>query len=259
MNDCRTEEMKKLYSSKAIAIATYFGGPLAAGVLMRRNFINLGKDDYARQSLMISIIATLLMFVGLLSIPEQMIDKIPRYVIPAVYTAIVYWIVYRLQGADLEKHRKINGLFYSGWKAAGVGVACLAVLLAGLVFYVLLAPDESDNAKFDARIQEIQKNEKEAYELFALLENGTIEQADAFINQVGIPAWQKNLLILDELDRMEGLSAEFKEKSQFLQEYCKLQIESFSLIGKAIMEDTDSYDLQMEQISKKIDALLKKL
>lgn len=35
---------KKLYSQKGISIATFFGGPLAAGYLIRQNFIALGKE-----------------------------------------------------------------------------------------------------------------------------------------------------------------------------------------------------------------------
>ncbi|GGH15012.1 hypothetical protein GCM10011418_16380 [Sphingobacterium alkalisoli] len=33
------------YSQRAISIATYLGGPLAADILARQNFINLGEEE----------------------------------------------------------------------------------------------------------------------------------------------------------------------------------------------------------------------
>ena len=42
-------ESKELYTQRAIGIATFFGGPLAAGILVRRNFINLGNEQYGKQ------------------------------------------------------------------------------------------------------------------------------------------------------------------------------------------------------------------
>jgi len=36
-------ENRKFYSQNAIAFAAYLGGPLAAGLLVRKNALNLGK------------------------------------------------------------------------------------------------------------------------------------------------------------------------------------------------------------------------
>ena len=47
------EKNVKFYSQKAIAIASYFGGPLAAGLLIRRNYINLGMEKEGRYTLII--------------------------------------------------------------------------------------------------------------------------------------------------------------------------------------------------------------
>lgn len=133
----------------------------------------------------------------------------------------IYLIVDRVQGQELKKHKEKNGQFYSGWKAAGIGAVCMVVILAGIFGYAFLSPDD--------------------------------------FSDTGIPAWQKNLQILDELDSIEGLYKEFKDQNQVLREYCKLRIESYQLIRKAITEDTNSYDLQIEEINKKIAEVLKVL
>ncbi len=69
------EESTKLYSQKAIGLATYFGGPLAAGILIRRNYINLKKEKLGLNALIVSAIATCLLFAGLFSIPEYIIAE----------------------------------------------------------------------------------------------------------------------------------------------------------------------------------------
>ncbi len=258
MTENQTDDSTNFYSQRAIAIATYLGGPVAAGVLIRRNFINLGKEDYGKYALFIGIISTILLFVGIFSIPEHIIDKIPNVVIPAIYTGIIYLIVDRVQGQELKKHKEKNGQFYSGWKAAGIGAVCMVVIFAGIFGYLFFSPDDFDTAKYDNGIAEFLRNEEKALELFTLFKTADIQQAADFISDTGIPAWQKNLQILDELDSIEGLYKEFKDQSQDLREYCKLRIESYQLIRKGITEDTNSYDLQIEEINKKIDEVLKK-
>ncbi|MBN1255177.1 MAG: hypothetical protein JXA50_07895 [Deltaproteobacteria bacterium] len=259
MQENQTDNSKKLYSQKSIAIATYLGGPLAAGVLIRRNFINLGNEDHGKNALVIGIISTILLFPALFLIPEHIIDKIPNYVIPAIYTGIIYLIVDRLQGKELKKHKENKGQFYSSWKATGIGAIYMLIIIAGIFGYVFFSPDNLNTAKYDNGIAEFQKNEEKALELFALLETADGQQATDFILATGIPIWQKNLQILDELDNIEGLYKELKDQNQVLREYCKLRIESYQLIGKAIKENTNLYDSQIEEINQKIEGVLEKL
>lgn len=71
----------KLYSQNAISVATFFGGPLAAGFLARQNFISLGKKESAKNSLIIGIVSTVLLFAAIFSVPDELINKVPRFVI----------------------------------------------------------------------------------------------------------------------------------------------------------------------------------
>ena len=51
----------KIFTNKAISIATFFGGPLAAGLLISKNFKVFGNENAARNSIFIGIISTILL------------------------------------------------------------------------------------------------------------------------------------------------------------------------------------------------------
>lgn len=100
------EEQKKIFSQQAIAIATYIGGPVAAAYLVKKNYQAFDQDDNGKKALIIGIISTILLFGGIFSIPEHIIDKIPNMVIPTIYTIIIYFIVDKKQGNWLKPIKK---------------------------------------------------------------------------------------------------------------------------------------------------------
>ena len=187
------------YSQRAILLATYLGGPLAAGILIQRNFNNFGKKAAGKNALFLAIVFTVLLFVVLFSLPEHILDKIPNILIPAVYTAITALIVERLHGKLLKEHKEKNGRFYSIWKAVGIGVICVIIYITGVLAYVFIVPENFDTAKYDAGIDRFTKNEMAALELFNLLETQEPDEISHFIQKKGIPKWKKNILILNEL------------------------------------------------------------
>lgn len=246
-------EIIKLYSQKAIGLATFFGGPLAAGILIRQNFINLGKEEHGKQALFIGIVSTILLFAGLFAIPDSIIDKVPSSVVPAVYTGIILMIVELVQGHDLRVHTSGNGDFYSAWNAVGIGLVCLVILLAGIFGYAYFEDPGFEAEQYDKAMMEFQKNEEEALVLYELLEDGKETLAIDFIQETGIDLWNKNLAILYELDQLDGLTQEFIDQNQILREYCELRIESYQLIGRALYEKTSAYDKQLGELLRKID------
>jgi len=256
--DNQRDLLTKLYSDKAIGIATFIGGPLAAGILVRQNFKNLGRSDLAKSTLFISIISTILLIVIIFSIPEQIIDKIPNIIIPSIYTGIIYLIVDKYQGQTLKIHKENGGLFYSNWKAAGVGAVSMIVFLLSMFAYVYFMPDGFDTLKYDNGIAEFSKNEKEAMLLFNLLETEDTDKIVSFIQNTGLPAWHKNLQILDELDGIKNIYPQLKEQNMILREYCLLRIESCQIIEKSILEDV-LFEHKIQKIHSKIDKLLSRL
>ena len=129
------EEKIKLYSQKAIATATILGGPLAAGFLIRRNSLNLGRKGEGLIVLIIAIISTILLFWGILSIPESTIDKIPSLLIPFLNGGIAYLVVELMHGKILKKHKEENNEFYRTGREVVVALICCAIYF-GIYFTV---------------------------------------------------------------------------------------------------------------------------
>ena len=111
----------KFYSQRAIGIATFFGGPLAACYLVRENYLVLNKPDEAKKALLYGLLATVAVLGFILLTPEDVMEKIPNQIFPLIYTAVIYYVVESTQGETLKLHEKFGNEFISGWKAALVG------------------------------------------------------------------------------------------------------------------------------------------
>jgi hypothetical protein len=133
---------QKIFTNNAISIATFFGGPLAAGFLISKNYKVFGNEDAARNSIFTGIISTLLLFAGIFMIPENIFAKIPQSLIPAVYTLIIYGIVEKLQGQKIKDFLSENGQKASNWLAAGYGFLGLLIIAGFLVIMILNMPTE---------------------------------------------------------------------------------------------------------------------
>lgn len=249
----------KLHSSKAISGATFLGGPLAAGYLISENFNALNKPDEGRKSLIIGIIATLLLFWGVFTIPEKIMDNIPRQLIPIIYTGIIWGIVEWKQGDILKSHKENGNLFFSGWKAAGVGFVSLLIIGTGLFAYVYIESNNPAYEIYDSKIAEFSKNETESLTFY---DNIEFKDNSTLLNELDkkvIPKWKENINLIKELNTVEGLTSELLEQNKTLLKYSELRLESFSLIKKAISEDTDKYDSQINILNLKIDTEISKL
>lgn len=143
-----TISTNKFYSMPAILMASYLGSPMAASFLIRRNYINVGKNREGSYALVIGIIATALILTGCLFIPEEIIDKIPNILIPAIYTTALFPIAEHLQGYMLREHKASEGAFYSIWRAVWIalvaGIAMVAVIFIVMLILLSLIPDLAD-------------------------------------------------------------------------------------------------------------------
>lgn len=133
---------QKIFTNKAISVATFFGGPIAAGFLISKNYKVFGDENAARNSIFIGIISTILLFVGIFMIPEHIIDMIPQPLIPGIYTAIIAGLVEKLQGRKIKDFLSENGQKASNWQAAGYGFIGLLIISAFLVVMIFAIPTE---------------------------------------------------------------------------------------------------------------------
>ncbi len=249
----------RLYSVRALWIATFLGSPLAAGILLRKNFIGLGEAKKGTIALWLGILSTILLFGSLFVLPEAAVEKIPNQIIPLLYTAGIYFAAKHYQGKALEAHQANGGAFYSAWNAAGVGALCLIGIFVVIFAYVFIQPTTYDTARYEEGMAKFSANEEEALTLYASLGAGETEGVNAIIQQKGIPAWQQNIQILKEMDAIEHLPAELQEQNKLLYAYCQLRLEVYALIDKALVENTDQYDARIEAKHAEIEAILDQL
>ena len=127
------EKTPRIYTNKIISIATFFGGPLAAGFLIGYNFKILGDSENQRYSIIIGIISTLVFFELLFLVPDKIMNSIPNAMIPSLCTAIIYFIVHKIQDDKINEAIKNGVQKASGWKAVGIGLLC-SIFIVGYIF-----------------------------------------------------------------------------------------------------------------------------
>lgn len=121
----------KLYPSKAVAIATFFGTPIAAGILLALNYRREGYDDKAWKTVALCVVGTIVLSVLLMAIPA---GGVPNTVFIIVQVLIMYSVAKVIQRDMIDLHVDRGGAIESGWKAAGIG------FLTGLALTVVAIP-----------------------------------------------------------------------------------------------------------------------
>jgi hypothetical protein len=249
----------KFYSQKAIGIATFIGGPLAAGYLIRENYLTLNKPDEGKKSLIIGIISTIILFGGIFIIPESILDKVPNQILPLIYTGIIYLIVEKIHGQILNKHKENKNEFFSGWRAAGIGLISLVVLSIGIFGYVFLSPDDAEHEIYNTQLTEFSKNETNTLVFYDKINTETSYSLLQELDNNTIPKWKENIEIITKANDLENLPSELLQQNITLLKYAELRLKAFKLFKKAINEDTEKYSQELEQIHSEINEQLEKL
>lgn len=256
------EETNKLFSQRAIAIATYFGGPAAAGYLVKKNYESYDQSEKGKKAFIIGIISTFVIFAGIFSIPEQIIDKIPNALIPAIYTGIIYLIVEKIQGQWLKEHKESGGEFYSGWKATGIGAIFMVILLAMIAGTAFIAGDLSkpdfDATTYDTEVAKFVENENQSLAVFNVINTAEPQYLIKEFSK-GIVLWKENKEIVNRLNSIENLPSELLAQNKKLLKYCDLRIQHNEIIVKAISEETDKYVSEIDRIGIEINKILEEL
>jgi len=131
----------KLYSTKAVGLATFLGAPLAGAAVIAINYRRLGRKRTAWRALALGFVGTGAIIAMALAVP----DSWPRSVAYApslVGFLAMLTIADSLQGRDLKEHARRRGDKASLWKAAGIGLASMALALAVAVGIIFLTSED---------------------------------------------------------------------------------------------------------------------
>jgi len=124
----------KVYVPNHVGLAAFLGSPLAGAWILGANYAALGRPAERTKALVVGFIATVALLVLSLALPEN----IPNSILPIAYTFALREYAKRVQGKDVERVLAGGGAKHSGWRAAGIGLLCLAVLVALMILYVRL-------------------------------------------------------------------------------------------------------------------------
>ena len=134
------ENNKKVYTEGWVMFASYVGGPLAASYLISKNFSTFEEENMARNTLMVGIILSIILFTSLMLIPEAIMDKVPNSLIPITYTAGFYAFMKKYQNKKIKEHLSNNGKKKSGWKVTGIAILCLIITVLFIIALLTYLP-----------------------------------------------------------------------------------------------------------------------
>lgn len=125
-------EQPKLYSEASIIIATLFGGFVAGGFIMSRNYNRLGESYKEKFAFWLGAAGTALFFTVMHFLPTENWD-IPKTIYYVPQIIILGLILEVTQKKQLKLHIAEEGEFESNWKAFGISLLCLAIAFVLLI------------------------------------------------------------------------------------------------------------------------------
>ncbi len=133
----------KLYSAGSIALATFFGSPVAGGIVMAINYRRLGRLVAAVHAVVWTVVFSAAIITVAMVLPDDVHIPNSAFVVPQIVA--MYFLAASLQGRDIEEHQRRGGLRASAWGAAGigvlVGVVIVAILFGAGFAYAMLLPE----------------------------------------------------------------------------------------------------------------------
>ncbi|MHB1278750.1 MAG: rhomboid family intramembrane serine protease [Bacteroidia bacterium] len=134
-------------------------------------------------------------------------------------------------------------------------------LLAAFVLvssFVVFGQIPNEMGPYDAKMKDFALLEEKALKVYSLPENTPNEKILYGLKEEGIYYWKEGIKLIDSFEEMD-LPAEIKSQNELLKEYCELRIKSYELLYKAVSENTDQYEQQIEAYNSLIETKIKEL
>lgn len=140
-------------------------------------------------------------------------------------------------------------------KFISIGLITIIVIVSAIFVYKKVP---NDLGIYDKKIKEFSTYEAKALEVYKLPQNTPTEVLLLNINEKGIHYWNQNLKILNSLDSLK-LPFQIRNKNRKLKQYCELRLKSFELLYKAVSENTNQYQGEIDNYYKQIEAKLNEI
>lgn len=136
----------RVWTLTQISLASYIAGPFGGCYLLSQNAKLFGNSLLAKRLLLIGLISTLLLILATMTIGvlvENIWDRIPKFLVPSIYTGVIVGYVQgyqnkrikELQKAGIKRRSYFRLIFDTAWIAAA-SILCayffafLAVIIA---------------------------------------------------------------------------------------------------------------------------------
>ncbi|MFK7749456.1 MAG: hypothetical protein AB8B65_13755 [Kordia sp.] len=240
------------YTKRAIGIATFIGGPIAAGYLVSENYKQLQETQKGNNILIISIAVTIALFVLIFSIPENIIAKVPNVILPAIYTGIIVVWAEQAFGGIFKQHEENNYPFYSIWRAVAVGIVSLLILVLSIFGFIYFSTDVKAENLYIAKMEKFHTNEDELMIAYVKARMDSDFGLILALNKEVIPKWKENIEIVKQASTIENLPADLIAHNKKVLIYSELRLKLYELTKKALSEHTDKYNLQLTILDEEI-------
>jgi hypothetical protein len=140
MIENNTSNSIKVYTQRQIHVGTFLGGPIAAGILLSKNYNSLGEPSTAKRTILISICFTIIFFLFFHLASSSFLDKVPEKLFPMIFLLIEYIIFYYFQKDKVQKHLSDGGAKESWWKTIGFSFLGLILFLIGIIITIFMEP-----------------------------------------------------------------------------------------------------------------------
>jgi rhomboid protease GluP len=140
-------------------------------------------------------------------------------------------------------------------KSLTIGILSVILLISSFTVYKSLP---NDIGKYNEKMNTFIAMESMALEVFSLPGGTPTEKILYELKDRGIYYWNENLKLIESLNDLD-LPQPIKERNVKLKEYCELRIKSYELYYKAISENTDKYQMEINDYNNKIETIIKEL
>ncbi|PKQ69029.1 hypothetical protein BZG01_01610 [Labilibaculum manganireducens] len=140
-------------------------------------------------------------------------------------------------------------------KLSTITALTVITLLSSILVYKILP---NDIGKYEKEIQQFVSMEAKALEVFNLPDDTSEEQYIDEFTKHGIYYWNENIKLLDSFKELD-LPAHIRTRNLILREYCELRIKSYEFVCKSIEEDTDAYEIAIDDCNKKMEKIISTL
>jgi rhomboid protease GluP len=208
--------------------------------------------------------------VYLAMLTTNLIDKsVRKQLLSSILVFVGYNLLYGMKGG-IDNAAHIGGLlsglvigyawFPSMRKAeAGnlklVSIGGIGLLVLCLSWYAVHSIP-NDIGTYDAKIEIFSRNEDSALAVLHLPKGTPDAEYAAALEQRGIPRWQENLKLMDEVAALD-LPQPVRDRDKILRHYTELRLKSYELMYRELKENTNAYDTALAIYANQTDSVLK--